>query len=373
MTDNKAVAERFKEILKGLPEAKRKALYSKLKSLPEDQRQAFMETVVNKSEASKVNARQKQNSSKPESAKSDSGKNRPAPKKKLKQKYKNILVYSLIAVIFVSVTGIELYRNRDKIRSTSNAAVTSASDETIQTSATTAETTQATPTPEPTATPTPAPTPVPLAEDAPDLTGLVIVIDPGHQMITDEETELCATWLSIQKPRCTSGGTGIVTGVNEYDLTMEYAIVIKDYLVQCGAEVILTRETSDVDLSNQERAQIAVDNEADVFIRLHADSANDSLASGIRIYVPDSGSYTSSSVSWGDHYASLLSEYCGLPVEQTRQTYLYTGLNYANTVPSFQVSLGFLSNSDDEAILVTEENMLAVAQATSEFCVDFIN
>ena len=148
---------------------------------------------------------------------------------------------------------------------------------------------------------------------------------------------------------------------------------MRDYLEQCGATVILTRETSDIDLSNQERAQIAVDNEADVFIRIHADEANDSQASGIRIYVPDSGSYTASSSAQADAYGALLSEASGLPFDGTRQTYLYTGLNYANSIPSFQVSLGFLSNSDDEAILVTEDNMVAVAQATSVFCLEFMN
>ena len=380
MADNQAVTERFKEILKGLPEDKRKALYSKLKSLPEDRRQGFMETVVKKAEGEKKDIKPAPSksvqpvASKPKAPAKDKA---PAPRKKLKQKYKNILIYAAIALVAVAVIGVEVYRNLDKIKATSVPAPTSSVEtsagETAEATSEISETTEAEPTPVPTATPTPAPTPVPVAEDAPDLTGLVVVIDPGHQMITDEEPELCATWLSVEKPRCTSGATGVVTGVTEYDLTLEYALVMQSYLEQCGATVILTRDTSDIDLSNQERAQIAIDNEADVFIRLHADSANDSLASGIRIYVPDSGSYTSSSVAQGDAYGALLSESSGLPFEQTRQTYLYTGLNYANTIPSFQVSLGFLSNSDDEAVLVTEDNMVAVAHATSEFCLEFIN
>ena len=374
MTDNKAVTERFKEILKGLPEDKRKALYSKLKSLPEDQRQGFMETVVKKADGEK-----RPEKPKPAAGPQVSSKERPEsksvkPKRKLKQKYRNMLIYIAVALIFVGVIGVEIYRNRDKIRATS-APVQETTTETSAEATTTAvtETTEAEPTPIPTATPTPAPTPVPVAEDAPDLTGLVVVIDPGHQMTTSEEQELCATWLSVEKPRCTSGAVGVVTGVTEYDLTLEYAFVMRDYLEQCGATVILTRETSDIDLSNQERAQIAVDNEADVFIRIHADEANDSQASGIRIYVPDSGSYTASSSAQADAYGALLSEASGLPFDGTRQTYLYTGLNYANSIPSFQVSLGFLSNSDDEAILVTEDNMVAVAQATSVFCLEFMN
>lgn len=374
MADNKAVTERFKEILKGLPEDKRKALYSKLKSLPEDQRQGFMETVVKKAQGEK-RPEQKKPSSKPKAHSKDHPESKTVkPRRKLKPKYRNMLIYIAVALIFVGVIGVEIYRNRDKIRATSTPVQeTTAATTTEATTTAVTETTEAEPTPIPTATPTPAPTPVPVAEDAPDLTGLVVVIDPGHQMTTSEEQELCATWLSVEKPRCTSGAVGVVTGVTEYDLTLEYAFVMRDYLEQCGATVILTRETSDIDLSNQERAQIAVDNEADVFIRIHADEANDSQASGIRIYVPDSGSYTSSSSSQADAYGALLSEASGLPFDGTRQTYLYTGLNYANSIPSFQISLGFLSNSDDEAILVTEDNMVAVAQATSVFCLEFMN
>ena len=233
-------------------------------------------------------------------------------------------------------------------------------------------TSEPTPSPTPTITPTPEPTRVPVADNHPDLTNLTVVIDPGHQETTDSEQELYASWLSATKPRCTSGATGIVTGVNEYELTLDYSLIIADYLEQCGANVILTRDTNDVNISNQERAAIANSNSADIFLRIHADAAGDSLASGVRVYTPDSGSYTDTSPEYAEQLAELVANAEGLEVNAVRATSLYTGLNYANTLRSFQISLGFLSNSDDEAVLTNEENIAAVAEAISIFCEEFV-
>ena len=229
-----------------------------------------------------------------------------------------------------------------------------------------------TPTPAPTATPTPAPTIVPLAENAPDLSGLKIVIDPGHQETADLEEETYSLWSSATKPKVTSGTTGIASGIPEYELTLEYALIIRDYLEQCGAEVLLTRESNDVDISNQERALFATENDADLFIRIHADAAGDSETSGVRVYIPDSGSYADTSPSLAQELAELISQAEGLNVNDVRSTGLYTGLNYAGTIRSFQISLGFLSNSDDEEVLLQEDNPSKVAQAISVFCAEFI-
>lgn len=227
------------------------------------------------------------------------------------------------------------------------------------------------PTDSPTPTPTPGPTPVPLAEDAPDLAGLIIVIDPGHQQETDEERETVASWMSADKPRCTSGCEGVATGVHEYEITLNYSLFLKNYLEQCGATVYLTRTENDVNISNQERAFVAVANDADVFIRLHADAANDSLTSGVKVYVPDSGDYTSSLSGWGNALGNAVAEAEGLEFRGCSATYNYTGLNYANTIPSFQIVLGYLSNSDDEALLLQEDNQFQVASAIADFLTTF--
>ncbi|MBP3810965.1 MAG: N-acetylmuramoyl-L-alanine amidase [Clostridiales bacterium] len=288
------------------------------------------------------------------------------PKRRLKKSVKNTLTGFIVVILLLSIALLVL-----KFKETIFAKISEETEPTQQTEIieTTVETT---PSPTPTVTPTPAPTIVPVAANHPDLTGLTVVIDPGHQETTDYEQELYASWLSATKPRCTCGTTGVVTETPEYDLTLQYSLIIRDYLEQCGANVILTRDANDVNISNQERAQIANVNGADVFIRIHADAAGDSAASGVRVYTPDSGSFTDTSPEYAEQLAELVAEAEGLEVNAVRATSLYTGLNYANTLRSFQISLGFLSNSDDEAVLVTEENRAAVAEAISVFCEEFV-
>lgn len=288
------------------------------------------------------------------------------PKRKLKRSVKNTFMGFILIILLMSIALLVLNFKEGIFGRHSEETVPAQQTEIIET------TVETTPSPTPTVTPTPAPTIVPVAANHPDLTGLTVVIDPGHQETTDYEQELYASWLSATKPRCTCGTTGVVTETPEYDLTLQYSLIIRDYLEQCGANVILTRDANDVNISNQERAQIANVNGADVFIRIHADAAGDSAASGVRVYTPDSGSYTDSSPAYAEQLAELVADAEGLEVNAVRATSLYTGLNYANTLRSFQLSLGFLSNSDDEAILVTEENRAAVAEAISVFCEEFV-
>lgn len=421
-SSNEKFQERFKAMLASLSPEKRNQLFSVLQKMDKNERDKAMVTILQRYEASVTASADKshdkqaasaashvsnnkeqaahrpggkphQEHSNSETAKqnhshreqpgqrmqnekiddNDFDKKPQKAKKDQEAKKRNVAFPVLLTLILLlaAVAAVLFFMNRgskddDNDEETVSTAVTVATDPS-ETEA------PATPTSTPSPTPSPSPTPtlVPLAEDAPDLSGLVIVIDPGHQAETSSQTESAATWLSVDKPRSTSGSQGVVTGINEYELTLDYALTVRDYLQQCGATVVLTRTENEVDISNQERAQIAVDNNADLFIRIYAGAANDSAQSGVKVYVPDSGSYTSSSVAWGNDLGNKIAEAEGLEFLETMQTYLYTGLNYANTQRAFQINLGFLSNSDDEAILVSEENRAAVAAAISEFCAEF--
>ena len=221
-----------------------------------------------------------------------------------------------------------------------------------------------TPTPVPA---TPTPTPITLKEDHPDLKGKVIVIDPGHQENPNTELEEVYKGSTAEKDKATSGAVGVNSGAKEYEVTLQYALVLREYLEGCGAKVILTRDSNDADISNLERAKIATDNKADCFIRLHADSAPESDIKGVKVYVPSTGSYSKNAVKEGKKLADLVAEQIGSTSLGVVQSNMYTGLNYADSVKSYQLVVGYLSNSDDDALVTDSETPYKTAVAISEF------
>lgn len=338
---------KFKKLISKLPENKKKLLYKRLQAMPPTQREAFISDYIKKYYVEEK---------------------KPAGKKNI---FQSIILGFLIAFFIIGLCYFIYVFNKQKLDNKFNemlgmpeeTAVTDVEDSGIEASDVKHFPTD-TPTPQPA---TPTPTPVPVADDHPDLSGLVIVIDPGHQMEPDSELEEAIPGTSAEKERATSGSTGVNSGTKEYELTLEYAMVLKSYLEGCGAEVILTRTENDVNISNIERAQIAVDNEADYFIRIHADSAPDSDISGVKVYVPSTGEYSSSIRSDGEELADTVADAIGSESLGVVQSDMYTGLNHADSVKSFQLVVGYFSNSDDDALLNKKDTPYKVAVAVSEF------
>jgi N-acetylmuramoyl-L-alanine amidase len=408
---------RFKEILSRLAPDKKKELYARMHSLPAEEREGFIRDFVQKYDARKTHqAKPAPQGKAPQKKKVHERPSEPAvkkvkpekqhkpekpakpvkvPKKADKSELKKteeeikpsdkkenkspllskIIVGILIALLgagAIAITAINNHEDISKllsiIRGETQAVETSATENeykiaaslAVQTSATAAET-EAT-------TPAPTPTPIEIKADAPDLTGLVIVIDPGHQAETDETEESLFPGATVGKPRCTSGAVGVDINTREYEVTLEIALAAKAYLEACGASVILTRETNDVNLSNQERADIAVAASPDIFIRIHADSVPDSEVSGVIAYVPETGSYVDSDKKLADSLGTLVAEAQGIDYLGCFATNAYTGLNYADSVKSVQLVVGFLSNSEDEARLNDDANTYEIAAAIAEFC-----
>ena len=255
---------------------------------------------------------------------------------------------------------------------------TTTSEETTTTEETTAlptptpepiPTTETTPPPTPTPTEVPTPSPIPLKPDAPNLKGIKVVIDPGHQEKTDYKKEPFKKGTTNGKARCTSGTVGVSTKQKEYELTLDTALMLKEYLEKCGATVILTRTENDVNISNKERATLAVKAKPTLFIRLHADKGNTSSLKGVKVYIPKSGKLnkTADAKKLGKLVASAAkTKFIG--VKATNQ---YTGLNYAASIRSYQIVLGYLSNAEDDKRLADPENRYEMVAAIATFCKSF--
>lgn len=226
-----------------------------------------------------------------------------------------------------------------------------------------------TPTPEPTATPTPTFTPTPTPTNTPTPTPteapLVVVIDPGHQRKGNYDKEPNGPGSTEMKAKVSSGTQGTSTGIPEYELTLAVSLYLKDELLARGYEVIMTRETHDIDISNVERAIIANDAKAAAFIRVHADSSDSATAKGVMtICQTPKNPYNA---EWYEESAELsklvLEEVVaatGAKKRRVWETDTMTGINWT-TVPTTILEMGFMSNPEEDKLMATEEYRRKIA------------
>ncbi|MBQ1631924.1 MAG: N-acetylmuramoyl-L-alanine amidase [Clostridia bacterium] len=211
------------------------------------------------------------------------------------------------------------------------------------------------PTLPPTPTPTPEPTPTPTP---PPLTGIKIGLDPGHQQRANINEEPIAPDETQTKMKCSSGTRGIATGIYEYEVNLNVALKLKALLEEAGAEVFITRETNNVNLSNRERAEFFNENEVDLAVRLHCNGTDDTSVRGAFMLLPTQ----ERTMFYNENVRAatvIIEQYCretGLSV-QKRNGITYsstqTGFNWC-TRPIVCIEMGHLTNESEDLLLTSD-------------------
>ncbi len=227
-------------------------------------------------------------------------------------------------------------------------------------------------TPVPTNTPTVTPThtPVPTITEVVERNSFVIVIDAGHQRKGNYEKEPNGPNSDVMKAKVSSGTQGIVTGLAEYELNLKVSLLLKEELLAKGYEVIMIRETHDIDISNVERAKIANEVKADAFIRIHADSSTNQDAKGVMTICqtsknPYNSEWYEKSRTLSELVLEEVVEETGAKKRQIWETDTMTGINWT-TVPTTILEMGFMSNPEEDKLLATEEYQKKIAKGIAQ-------
>ena len=186
--------------------------------------------------------------------------------------------------------------------------------------------------------------------------GKIVVIDPGHQGHGDSGQEPIAPGASETKPRVSSGTSGSVSGLDEYELNLIVSLQLRDELQSRGYTVYMTRETHDVSMSNKERADYAASVGGDVFVRIHANGSEDSSVSGALTMAPSDGNpFLSSDLITQSQALSqcVIDSYVAATGFNNQGVYMtddMSGINWCS-MPVTIVEMGYMSSPSDDAAM----------------------
>jgi N-acetylmuramoyl-L-alanine amidase len=188
---------------------------------------------------------------------------------------------------------------------------------------------------------------------------VVVVIDPGHDLRANLQTEPIGPGSATRKIKDGGGTTGVVSGTPEAELNLAISQRVRALLERAGVRVVMTRRrTTGTSVGNVARARIANRAGAALFLRIHADGAASSSARGSHTLYPALRPGWTDDIYADSRAAALtvqreLVRSLGFPDRGLQERDDMTGFNWAD-VPAILVEVGFMTNPTEDRALATE-------------------
>lgn len=187
----------------------------------------------------------------------------------------------------------------------------------------------------------------------------LVCLDPGHSAHASAKGEPIGPGSKEMKRMASLGSAGIRSGVGEYEVNLDVALLLRDELEKRGYRVLMTRESQDVLVGNVERARMANEAGADAFLRLHCDGSDNPRARGaMAVTISPTNPYHPGNFEASHRLGqALIREYTratGLVARKSWTTDTMTGLNWAEG-PAVLFEMGFLSNPEEDLLLQDHE------------------
>ncbi len=186
----------------------------------------------------------------------------------------------------------------------------------------------------------------------------VVVLDPGHDLRVNLDTEPIGPGSSVRKIKDGGGTRGVVSGLTEAELNLRVAVRLRGLLERAGVRVVMTRtKTAGTSMGNIARARIANRSGAVLFLRIHADGSTDRSVRGTHTLYPALRRGWTDDVYAASRRAARIVQAAlvralQFPNRGLQEHSDFTGFNWAD-VPVILVEMGFMTNATEDRLLAT--------------------